>query len=47
MGREIISSHIGLYVNAFSASLGEEGRRAVDFFLALGREKGIFRPHTP
>jgi 1,4-dihydroxy-6-naphthoate synthase len=47
MGKEIISSHIELYVNAFSASLGEEGRRAVDFFLDLGREKGIFRPHMP
>ena len=40
---EVISSHIGLYVNTFSESLGVEGHKAVDFFLHLGREKGIFK----
>lgn len=30
----VIQSHIGLYVNAYSESLGEEGRAAVAFFLA-------------
>ncbi|MEN8256498.1 MAG: 1,4-dihydroxy-6-naphthoate synthase [Thermodesulfobacteriota bacterium] len=43
MNGEIISNHIGLYVNNFSESLGEEGHRAVDFFLHLGREKGLFK----
>ncbi len=43
METKIISSHIDLYVNNFSESLGDEGHRAVDFFLGLGREKGLFR----
>lgn len=42
MADEVVSSHIGLYVNPFSESLGDEGRRAVDYFLKLGRDKGIF-----
>lgn len=44
LGPEIIQSHISLYVNSFSESLGEEGRRAVDFFLEQGRAKGLFAP---
>jgi 1,4-dihydroxy-6-naphthoate synthase len=40
---DIIESHIGLYVNRFSESLGEQGHRAVDFFLNLGRAKGLFQ----
>ncbi len=42
MGDDIVNSHIGLYVNSFSESLGVEGHSAVDFFLNLGRQKGIF-----
>ncbi len=42
MDAEVITNHIGLYVNAFSESLGDEGHSAVDFFLKLGREKGLF-----
>jgi len=30
----VIESHIGLYVNDYSRDLGEEGRAAVEFFLA-------------
>ena len=37
----IIGEHIGLYVNAFSENLGEEGEAAVDFFLHRGRQAGI------
>lgn len=43
---EVVSSHIGLYVNPFSESLGEEGRDAVEFFLTLGRQKGILPTET-
>ncbi len=43
---EVVSSHIGLYVNPFSESLGEEGRGAVEFFLTLGRQKGILPTET-
>ncbi len=42
MNTDIIASHIGLYVNSFSKSLGSEGHRAVEHFLELGREKGLF-----
>jgi len=38
----VISEHIGLYVNAFSESLGEEGLAAVEFFLQKGRQAGMF-----
>ncbi len=42
MDVDIIASHIDLYVNPFSESLGYEGHQAVDFFLQLGKEKGLF-----
>jgi len=38
----VISEHIGLYVNAFSEDLGEDGLAAVDFFLQKGRQAGLF-----
>jgi len=38
----VIDEHIKLYVNDFSVSLGEEGRRAVRLFLEMGAERGIF-----
>ena len=41
MDREVMQSHIGLYVNDFSKELGVEGMAAVEKFLQLGREAGI------
>jgi 1,4-dihydroxy-6-naphthoate synthase len=38
----IIASHIDLYVNQYSISLGHEGNRAVQRFLERGRDAGIF-----
>jgi 1,4-dihydroxy-6-naphthoate synthase len=38
----IIASHIDLYVNQYSVSLGSEGRTAVRRFLERGVEAGIF-----
>ena len=37
----VIAQHIDLYVNEFSLNLGEEGRRAVELFLAEGRRRGV------
>jgi len=38
--KDIVESHIGLYVNDFSRNLGEEGRAAVELFLDKGRASG-------
>jgi 1,4-dihydroxy-6-naphthoate synthase len=38
----VINDHIGLYVNAFSEDLGEEGLAAIEFFLQKGRQMKIF-----
>lgn len=38
----VIKSHIGLYVNPFSADLGEEGVGAVREFFDRGRRLGVF-----
>jgi 1,4-dihydroxy-6-naphthoate synthase len=38
--KEVVESHIKLYVNDFSKDLGEEGRAAVQLFIEKGREKG-------
>ncbi|HSR36397.1 MAG TPA: 1,4-dihydroxy-6-naphthoate synthase [Desulfurivibrionaceae bacterium] len=40
----VISSHIGLYVTAFSEDLGPEGRAAVDAFLRRGVATGVLPP---
>lgn len=40
MAREVCEQHIGLYVNAFSAELGDEGRAAIDTFVRLGNAAG-------
>ena len=40
----VIDQHIGLYVNDFSLDLGEEGRRAVETFFELGRQRGVLPP---
>ncbi|MFP7753341.1 1,4-dihydroxy-6-naphthoate synthase [Thermodesulfobacteriota bacterium B35] len=45
LDRDVISSHIGLYVNDFSVDLGEEGVAAVQELLRRGRRAGIF-PHS-
>jgi 5,8-dihydroxy-2-naphthoate synthase len=37
----VIAAHIGLYVNAFSENLGEDGRAAIEFFFRKGRQTGI------
>ncbi len=45
----VINDHIGLYVNAFSEDLGEEGVAAIEFFLQKGCQAKIFpdlRDHT-
>ena len=39
----VIESHIELYVNKFTYSLGEEGIQALNFFMNKGVEKGIFQ----
>jgi len=39
--------HIALYVNDYSRDLGEEGRAAVNGFLAQGRERGVIPPGRP
>ncbi len=44
--RDVIRNHIKLYVNDFSLSLGEEGRRAVTKLFALAAEKGV-APEPP
>lgn len=39
--KEVVNSHIGLYVNDFSRDIGEQGKEAVRVFLEKGREAGI------
>ncbi len=39
--KEVVNSHIGLYVNDFSRNIGEEGKEAVRVFLEKGRAAGI------
>jgi 1,4-dihydroxy-6-naphthoate synthase len=41
MAPEVISSHIALYVNAFTRDLGEEGRLAIETLFRKAREKGL------
>lgn len=38
----VMQAHIGLYVNEFSLSLGETGRKAVHKVLAVGAEMGLY-----
>lgn len=42
MEDEVMQAHIGLYVNEFSLSLGETGRKAVHKVLAVGAEMGLY-----
>ncbi len=41
--KEVVKSHIGLYVNDFSRNIGDSGKDAVRVFLEKGRETGILR----
>ncbi len=41
MAADVCDKHIGLYVNAFSAELGEEGRAAIDAFVRRGTDAGV------
>lgn len=41
MAEDVCRQHIDLYVNEFSASLGEQGRRAVEELLRRGAKAGL------
>lgn len=41
MERSVCDRHIGLYVNEFSAELGDEGRAAIDAFVQRGTAAGV------
>lgn len=38
--KDVVESHIGLYVNDFSQDLGDEGTAAVEMFIEKGRRSG-------
>ncbi len=46
MEKEIMQSHVGLYVNDFSKNLGVSGKSAIESFLQRGRLAGILPPST-
>jgi len=46
LNESVIADHIGLYVNAFSENLGEEGLKAVEFFFRKGSQTGVL-PEFP
>jgi 1,4-dihydroxy-6-naphthoate synthase len=41
---EVTREHIGLFVNSFSLSLGQEGRAAIERLYAVAIEKGVIDP---
>jgi len=41
MSAEVCAAHIGLYVNDFSADLGDEGLRAIQCLMERGEQAGI------
>lgn len=41
---DVTREHINLYVNDFSLSLGEEGRRAIEKLFSVAVEKGVANP---
>jgi 1,4-dihydroxy-6-naphthoate synthase len=41
---EVTREHIKLYVNDFSLTLGEEGRKAIERLFAVARENGVVDP---
>lgn len=44
MEASVISKHIGLYVNDFTLSLGQAGRKAVSELFRIASDKGIIPP---
>lgn len=40
--QEVMKNHIELYVNDFTVDLGEKGLGAVEHFIRLGKDSGIF-----
>jgi 1,4-dihydroxy-6-naphthoate synthase len=46
MSDEVCAAHIGLYVNDFSAELGDEGKRAIDCLLKRAENSGIIPRST-
>jgi 1,4-dihydroxy-6-naphthoate synthase len=47
MDDEVTRQHIDLYVNRFSADLGDEGTRAVEALFARARQAGMVPPSSP
>src|SRR5690606_14839421 len=47
MSDDVCERHIALYVNAFSESLGDEGRAAVETLLRRGRDSNLLPADTP
>jgi len=41
MSDEVCAAHIGLYVNDFSAELGDEGERAIECLLKRAEDSGV------
>jgi 1,4-dihydroxy-6-naphthoate synthase len=41
MEEEVMRKHIELYVNAYTASLGQDGKKAVDYFLRIYDEMNV------
>jgi len=46
MSPEVCSAHIGLYVNDFSADLGDEGVQAIQCLMKRAEQAGIIPPAT-
>lgn len=46
MDKKVMQSHIRLYVNEYSRTLGSEGLAAIDAFLKRGRDAGILPSST-
>lgn len=44
MDEDVADQHIGLYVNHYSLTLGDEGKNAISFFLRKGRDVGLLPP---
>ena len=43
MDDTVMRSHIALYVNNFSVSLGKEGRQAIEFLYKKAFENGLYK----
>ncbi len=41
MDREVMKSHVALYVNRFTRRLGPEGRTAIDYLIQLAKKRGL------